>query len=152
MTLDYFLSALSPSARALPRFTSLAEAVLHQVLDLYTLAASIPAAFSLDSATGVQLDTLASSLGLSRADTIPGTDADDETFRSYIRAKLALWRWDGTNETIPAVLAEAFPDLDIRLEDNCDLSVTLYGSDISALPAAPETLLPVPAGIRLITS
>ena len=151
MTLEYFLSALSPSARSLPRFSALAGALLRQVLDLYTAAESIPSAFSLNNAEGSQLDILASSLGISRADTVTGEGADDETFRAIIRARLALWRWDGTNETIPAVLSEAFPGLDIFLEDNCDLSVTLCGPDASALPADPETLLPVPAGVRLIT-
>ena len=142
------LSTLSPSMRALPRFSALAESLLTQVLDLYTLAESIPAAFSLENAAGLQLDALASSLGLSRSDTAAGPEADDETFRSFIRAKLALWRWDGSNEQIPAILSEAFPDTPITYTDNCDMTVTVSGA--ADLPAAPESLLPVPAGVRLI--
>ena len=124
MTTETMMSVLSPSVRGMPRFSALAEAVLRQAADLATLVSSLGPGFSLASAEGTQLDQLAASLGLFRADTLDGAAASDETFRAYLRAKLALWRWDGTNETVPAMLAEAFPGGEVSITDNGDGTVT----------------------------
>ena len=136
MTLDNMMNLFSPAVRKLPRFSSLAEAVLQQVADLQGVIPEMEAVFSLATATGVQLDLLGDTLGLER------DSRSDAEYRELIRSKLALWRWNGTNETVPAVLAEAFPEQDVSLADNGDCSVTVnetIGSD----------LLPVPAGVSL---
>ena len=73
-----------------------------------------------------------------------GTGIPDETFRRYLLAKLALWTWDGTNETVPDVLAAALPGC--TQTDNGDGTVTVTGT--GTLPAG--SVFPVPAGIRII--
>ena len=130
--MDY-LSLFPAASRERPRFMALAEAVLRQAADLMTLAAALQPGYSFARAEGIQLDCEAEALGLKRADS--GTDASDEAFRRYVLAKLALWTWDGTNETVPAVLEAACPGS--ILTDNGDGTVTVSGGSV----------LPIPAGI-----
>lgn len=128
-----YLSLFPASSRERPRFMALAEAVLRQAADLMTLAAALQPGYSFACAEGIQLDSMAEASGLKRANL--GTDVPDEAFRWYVLAKLALWTWDGTNETVPAVLEAASPGS--ILTDNGDGTVMVNGGSI----------LPIPAGI-----
>ena len=69
----------------------------------------------------------------------------DTDYRILIQDKLRLWRWNGTNEEVPAVLADIDPS-GTEL-DNDDLTVTISPSD--TLPAPAEDLYPIPAGITI---
>lgn len=140
--LRHYLSLFPGASRDRPRFMALAEAVLRQAADLFSLIAQLQSGFSFARAEGKQLELLAEAIGLSRADL--GTGIPDETFRRYLLAKLALWTWDGTNETVPDVLAAALPGCTQR--DNGDGTVTVTGT--GTLPAG--SVFPVPAGIRII--
>ena len=135
-----WLSLFPGASRDRPRFMALAEAVLRQAGDLANLAAQLQPGFSFARAEGRQLDQLAEAVGLSRADI--GTDVPDETFRQYLLAKLALWTWDGTNKTVPEVLAAALPGS--TQTDNGDGTVTVPGAMMA------ERVFPVPAGIKII--
>lgn len=128
-----YLSLFPASSRERPRFMALAEAVLRQAADLMTLAAALQPGYSFACAEGIQLDSMAEASGLKRANL--GTDVPDEAFRWYVLAKLALWTWDGTNETVPAVLEAASPGS--ILTDNGDGTVMVNGGSV----------LPIPAGI-----
>jgi len=96
--------------------------------------------FSLEGAVGVQLTQLGTGLSVPR----PANMADEE-FRALIRDKLRLWRWNGTNEEVPAVLAYIDPS-GTEL-DNDDLTVTI--SPTEGLPVGAEELYPVVAGVRI---
>ena len=137
-----YLALFPGASRDRPRFMALAEAVLRQAADLKTLTDGIQSGFSFAAAEGEQLDALAEAVGLDRADL--GTEVPDETFRRYLLAKLALWTWDGTNETVHAVLDIALPGSVQR--DNGDGTVTVTTD--SGLP--PEKVFPVPAGVKTI--
>ena len=137
MTLEKMMNLLTPAVRQLPRFSALAAAVLQQVVDLQAVIPEMEAGFSLAYAVGVQLDLLGEILKLDRG------SLSDEEYRELIRSKLALWRWNGTNETVPAVLAEAFPGQDVSLTDNGDCSVTV--NELFTVD-----MLPVPAGVTLL--
>ena len=128
-----WLSLFPGASRDKPRLMALAGAVLRQAEDLVSVIEALQPAFSFAAAEGIQLDCEAEALGLKRADS--GTDVSDEAFRRYVLAKLALWTWDGTNETVPAVLEAACPGS--ILTDNGDGTVTVSGGSV----------LPIPAGI-----
>ena len=115
---------------------ALAEAVLRQAADLFSLIASLQSGYSFASAEGIQLDMLAESIDLRRESGMA-----DEPFRQYLLAKLALWTWDGTNEGVPAVLAAGLPGS--TENDNQDGTVTVEPAGI------PREWLPVPAGVRI---
>ena len=135
MTLPDYLSLFPGSTREKPKFMALAEAVLRQAADLISLTADVQSGCSFASAEGVQLDDLAAAVGLRRE-----TGMADGVFRQYLLAKLALWGWDGTNETLPAVFAAGLPGAGEH--DNQDGTVTVSPSGTR------RDLLPVPAGIR----
>ena len=141
--LNYF-EYLSGFVRGLPRFAGVAEAVMKQAEELMAAVRVIPEGFSLEAAEGVQLDLIGEAMGLRREDA---ADESDETYRGYIRAKLALWRWDGSNEGVEKVVEEGVPGMEIAIKDRGDLTVEVSGG-IEGLPGRAEEVLPVPAGVR----
>ena len=135
--MDY-LSLLTSSCRGMPRFSGLVAAVLKQCDDLIAVVESLPAAFSLPTAVGLQLSLLGESLGIPRP--LNMTDAD---YQTLIRMKLARWRWDGANDTVDSVVDELDPGG--ILTDNTDGTVTI--TPAGELPAPAADLYPIPAGI-----
>lgn len=142
MTLTDYLSVFPGASREKPRFMALAEAILTQVTDLQAVVSGLPAAFSLQSATGIQLDLLANSLGLSREDITSGDASDDDVFRNYLILKMILWTWTGTNEDARRVLSAMMPGASMKDGASGSVSFTLP----SALPS--PGMLPIPAGVR----
>ena len=143
MSTPSYQSLFSAVVRDHPRFSALAAAILKQAEDLLAVLPSLNLAFYVDTAEGTQLDLLGSTLGIPRSSA---ADPSDETYRAALKAKLALWRWPGTNETVPAFLQEAFPGQGVTMTDNGDMTVTANTSE------ADPALLPVPAGVRTLSS
>ena len=140
-----YLDFISPHNRGKPHFSALAEAVLSQANDLFALLASLPSAWSLEVAVGPQLETLGAWVNIPRP-----PNASDDDYRLLLRARIAAQNWDGTNETLPGILAFAFPGRTATLTDHQDgtVSATLSGE---APPFSLEELFPIPAGVRLIS-
>ena len=135
MDINDYLALFPGASREKPRFMALAQAVLQQVVDLMTLIESIQSGFSFAAAEGEQLDAIAEAVGLSRE-----YGMTDEAFRAYLLQKLKLWSWDGTNVNAPAVLPEGVTET-----DNLDGTVTVSPAGTR------QDLLPIPAGVRMIT-
>ena len=135
MNTEQYLVLFPGASREKARFMVLAEAVLQQVVDLMTLIETIQSGFSFATAEGAQLDAIAEAVGLSRE-----YGMTDEAFRAYLLQKLKLWSWDGTNVNVPAVLPEGVTET-----DNLDGTVTV--SPVGTR----QDLLPIPAGVRMIT-
>ena len=144
MRVGRYIGLLSGFVRGLPRFAGVAEAVMRQAEELMDVVREIPEGFSVEAAEGVQLDLIGGAMGMRREDA---ADGSDETFRGYIRSKLALWRWDGSNEGVEKVLEEGVPGMEIGIRDRGDLTVEVIG-DVEELPGRAEEVLPVPAGVR----
>ena len=123
---------------------ALAEAVLSQVTDLMALVTDgFPAARLPETAEGICLDAVGELLGVPRP-----AGMEDEAYRFLLRAKRAIHHWDGTNETLPAVLEAAFPSREAKLIDRMD--GTVAASVSGELPFPLAELFPVPAGVRLV--
>ena len=144
MTLNDYLSLFPGASRDREKLMALASAVLRQVMDLQAVVPDIQAAFTPDGASGAQLDIVGESLGLSRLDTSAGASATDEEYRDYIKKKLILWGWDGTNRMVP-VISERLKHGSF-VNDNQNGTVTVTGAGTQ--PAAVKKLYPVPAGTR----
>ena len=112
------LSDFSPVHTLKPRFMALASAVLGQVTDLAALFDG--AAFSFETATGFFLDSLGEISGVGR--TTPGMT--DEEFREFLRQRIALHHWNGTNGSLKETLDQAFPNGNAVITDNMDGTVT----------------------------
>jgi len=139
MALQDYISLFPGASREKSRFIALAQAVLQQVVDLQTVVGRMQAAYSINNAVGAQLDELAGAVGIQRSDV--GPSVSDADFRQFILAKLALWRWDGTNGTAQATLSITLPG---KTEtDNQNGTVTVS-------PAGRKDLIPVSAGIRVV--
>jgi hypothetical protein len=142
LTLNAYLNLFPPSSLAMPRFASLATVVLQQAADLQALIPDLESGFSVGDATGAQLDALGESVGVPRSSGM--TDAD---YRQLLSMKFDLWGWDGTNETVPALVATMMTGA--SQVDHGNLSVTV--SIPSPLPFEPEEVFPIPPGIHVIT-
>ncbi len=140
---EEYTALFSPIHRGKPRWMALAEAVLSQVTDLMALVTDgFPAARLPETAEGICLDAVGALMGVARP-----AGMEDEDYRFLLQAKQAAHHWDGTNGTLPEVLAAAFPGLDARITDNQDGTVT--GSLSGSSPVPMEEILPVPAGVKL---
>lgn len=150
MNLNDYLSLFPGASREKPKFMALAEAVLSQVTDLMALVAQMQSGFSFATAVGKQLDQIAEGIGLKREDAGTTPTIPDGMFRNYIMAKLALWRWNGTNAGVPSVFdGSMFAGSTQR--DNTDGTVTAV--PVPSPPAPPVTyaignVFPYPAGVR----
>ena len=140
-----YLNLFPPSSLAMPRFAALATVVLQQATDLQALIPALESGFSVGNGVGAQLDALGESAGVPRSSGM--TDAD---YRQLLSMKFDLWGWDGTNETVPALVATMMPGA--SQADHGDLSVTVSIPSSVSLPDEPEELFPVPAGVRVIQS
>lgn len=147
-----------------PRFSAMVAAVAQCFADQINVMQSIPAAFDLDTAVGVQLDAIGLWAGLTRQvktplnvyfsldaanlgfdqgnwqgpfDPATGlTSLDDATFRTLIRAKIAANSWDGTVPGAAAAYANLFTGSgsNIFIQDNQDMTMTVGVS--GAIPSA----------------
>ena len=128
--MDY-LGMFPSASRGKVRFMGMAAALLGQITDLMDVAAGINGAFSVSSAVGAQLDALGEFFAIPRQ-----YGWNDTTYREYIRKKLEIWRWDGTNSTVGDVLAG---QPGAQMIDNGDGTVTV----------SPATgVFPIPLGIQ----
>lgn len=113
--------------------------------------------FDIDEAIGVQLDILGKWIGRTRVVSQPisgiyfsfdtdglgldqgvwqgpydpdagFTNLSDETYRIILKAKIAINHWDGTNETLPAILdtALAGSGLEMQIIDNQDMTISIW--------------------------
>lgn len=131
-----YTSLITTEHAGKPKFAAMAAAVAQCFADQINVLQSIPAAFDVDTAIGVQLDAVGLWAGIRRQvrtplnvyfslDTVglgfdqgnwqgpfdPGTgltSLDDETFRTLIRAKIAANSWDGTIPSAAAAYANLF--------------------------------------------
>lgn len=135
--MDY-MTLFPAHTRERPRFSALARAILSQAEALETLIRNLPKAFSPEYAQGIQLDAVDEASGLPRPDNL-----QDEDYRTYLLAKLALFTWDGTNETAQPLLDRLFPGSTIS--DNGNGTVSVH----AASPLQEQyQLFPIPAGVR----
>lgn len=147
-----------------PKFAAMFAAVAQCFVDQINVMQSIPSAFDLDQAVGVQLDAVGLWAGIKRTvktplnvyfslDTVnlgfdqgnwqgpfdPSTgltSLDDGTFRTLIRAKIAANSWDGTIPGAASAYANLFAGSgsNIFIQDNQDMTMTVGVS--GAIPSA----------------
>ena len=136
MTEDY-LSLVTSKHRDKPLFAAVITALTASFSEGQAFAASIPDAFSVDNAVGVQLDVVGELVGVPRDIIIPvdntffswgvagkgwgdGTwrgpfdesygqvQLDDTTYRRLIKARILANKWDGTIEQAKAIIQAFF--------------------------------------------
>ena len=136
---DNVYPGLVTSQHQQPRFTALVAVLTQPLVDAQALLASLPAAFDVDTAVGVQLDAVGLWVGISRVLRVPLsgvyftwgvegvgwaqgiwkgpydpenglTSLPDDVFRRLIKARIAANAWNGSIPGAYDVWESAFAD------------------------------------------
>ncbi|MBU9832504.1 DUF2612 domain-containing protein [Rahnella sp. FC061912-K] len=140
-----------------PLFVNHIDLITRPLTDASNVMTSLIREFDIDEAIGVQLDTLGKWIGRTRVVSQPisgvyfsfdtdglgfdqgvwqgpydpdagFTNLSDETYRIVLKAKIAINHWNGTNETLPAILdtALAGSGLTMQIVDNQDMTISVW--------------------------
>lgn len=140
-----------------PLFVNHIDLITRPLTDASNVMTSLITEFDIDEAIGVQLDTLGKWIGRTRVVSQPisgvyfsfdtdglgfdqgvwqgpydpdagFTNLSDETYRIVLKAKIAINHWNGTNETLPAILdtALAGSGLTMQIVDNQDMTISVW--------------------------
>lgn len=144
VTLNDYLGRITPWQSIHPRFEASVRATLAPIVNTAAVVATLPAAFDLDTAIGVQLDATGAWVGRDRYVRIPiphawfsfdieglGYDQavwqnaysgeiaifalDDETYRRLLYANIVAKHWDGTVPGAQAAFDTYFIDPDTHV-------------------------------------
>lgn len=136
---DNVYPGLVTSQHQQPRFTALVAVLTQPLVDAQALLASLPAAFDVDTAVGVQLDAVGLWVGITRVLRVPLsgvyfawgvegvgwsegvwkgpydpetglTSLPDDVFRRLVKARIAANAWDGSIPGAYSVWESAFAD------------------------------------------
>lgn len=157
MDTSYYRDLITSEYRLAPHFMAWLEAGLTAMNDAQPTAEELISAFDLDHAKGIQLDILGRILG--RARTInfnPESGSavlDDDTYRMMLRAKIVWNTWDGTITALYDLWGELFPDNQLIIADNQDMTMdVLFVGDFTDLESEIITngyIIPKPEGVRI---
>jgi len=152
--LDSYLKLITSQHSVRPKFMATISALLSPLQDSFMAAAEIPAAYSLDEATGRQLDWVGARVGASRIVPTEGGayELSDSDFRTYIKARIARNAWAGGIDDLQELWFDIF-GTSIGIVDNQDMSMDVYivcpvSGGLAALIRA-GLIVPKPAGVRI---
>lgn len=122
-----------------PLFCNTIALITQPLIDNQTTASGLPADFDLDTAVGVQLDTVGLWVGIGRLVNSAESGVismDDNTYRMVLRAKIQANHWDGTMEALPAIYAALSPSLGATIfaVDNFDMTMDVFVSGAQLSP------------------
>lgn len=157
MDTDFYLGLITDRNDRREKFKKYARMLLEQALEEHAIVNSMPWAFDLYNAAGVQLDTIGIIVGLTRQLPYdPGAsvnEMDDEEYRLMLRMKIARNIWSGTNEDARQIYQTLFDDEEIKViyYDNQDMTLTYTMSGIRASRLSvllySKPLLLIPGGV-----
>lgn len=133
-----YLNRITSEHRTRPHFISLVKARLKPFADLYECLETLDAAFDLETAVGKQLDIIGEYAGVSRLLNFEPVSIDsalltDEFYRLLIKARISLNNWDGTTINVKKVWQDLFPEYDIDVIDNQDMSILIHVTGLGSL-------------------
>ncbi|MBU9819910.1 DUF2612 domain-containing protein [Rahnella sp. BCC 1045] len=140
-----------------PLFVDHIDLITRPLSDVADAMTALITEFDIDEAIGVQLDILGKWIGRTRVVSQPisgiyfsfdtdglgfdqgvwqgpydpdagFTNLSDETYRIVLKAKIAINRWDGTNESLPGILETALAGsgLAMQIIDNQDMTISIW--------------------------
>lgn len=158
MAIDQYLDLITSEHRNKPKFISWVSALLDKVDDAVNVTNNIPSAFDINNAVGVQLDVDGQLIGRSRYLPFQLPDGtspvlDDQNYRVALKAKVAINQWDGTVPQVYETWKDLFPDAQLMITDNQDMTMkaTIRGSLglQSVFLVTVGYIIPKPSGVRL---
>lgn len=157
VAIDKYLDLITSQHKTQHKFKAWLSSALNTADDGIATTKGIPDLFDVDTAVGVQLDTIGELVGRSRTLDFQPTDGsspvlDDTYFRLIIKTKIATNQWDGTLPQIRELWQSIFPELLLVIIDNQDMSISLavvgISSQLEKDLVANGYILPKPAGVR----
>ena len=138
LPIGYYIGLLTHQYVHSPKLNALLYVLLKKFDDASQCLIKLDTTLDLDSAVGVQLDMLGVIVNASR--TLPFQPSfsvspilDDDSYRIYIKAKIGQNQWDGTITGLYLLWRALFPDINIVVADNQNMSATLF---ISGSPSS----------------
>ena len=130
LNIGYYLGLVSSEYVNSPKFKKLLYVLLRKFDDVTTAMVKLDTALDLDSAVGAQLDQLGAIVGANRTVGFQPSNGvspvlDDVTYRLYIKAKIANNQWTGTLDSLYGIWKRLFPDGNIVIEDNQNMTATI---------------------------
>lgn len=167
MTILDYLNLITSQFRNKPKYEAMISSDVSPSIRVQDLMKEMIPIFDVDVAVGTQLDTIGRWVGLSRVIKIPIsgvyfswdsgsslgwdfgtwqnpsepteiTTLPDDVYRIFIKAKIAANKWDGTTEGAYQVWSEVFTDINILIQDNQNMtmSIILTGRIVDSLTLA----------------
>lgn len=158
-TADYYSGLVTSQHRDKPRFMAALAALLEPFATNQAVLASLPGLHDLDAAAGDQLDACGTWVGLPRTVSVPSLGTvtlADADYRTLLRARVLRDHWDGSMDSLQAILGALFPGTGITLfsVDGQDMSITIYVTGGALTPTELALLkggllVPKPEGVRI---
>lgn len=158
---SFYLNLITSEHAIKPKFKEWVEVLLTPFIDCINLNDDIKKAFDLNTAVGVQLDTLGKILVQSRQMSFQPTDGsspilNDYYYRIVLKSKVIKNQWKGTIHNFYEywnVLFEGQP-LNIYLIDNQQMepAIVVWSSQVTQMIQdflAHDLIVPKPAGLGL---
>lgn len=130
MQSDAYYNLITSQHFERPKFKRYTKALLDMTAAAANVMLDSVTQYNLDKAQGIHLDTIGLLLGTDRAlptqSSILPQVLPDELYRLVLKAKVMQRVWDGTIEGIYAITQAIMPEASVWLEDNQDMSMTVY--------------------------
>jgi hypothetical protein len=161
MAIENYLDNITSQHRDKPKFIGWLSSNLTIIDGIYNVVKSIDSNFDIDNAIGVQLDTLGIIVGRKRTLSFQPMNGfnpvlEDATYRTLLKAKVAMNNWDGTIPQVYQIWDNIFgddSDLDLQIQDNQDMSfnafITGYVDQIQQDLIQHGYIVPKPEGVRV---
>lgn len=122
-----YLNRITSEHKVRPKFMKLVEARLKPFIDLYECLETVNKAFDIDTAVGKQLDIIGEYVGVKRQLNFQPKLNDviltDQYYRTLLKARISLNNWDGSVEGIKKIWSEVFPEYEIQIVDNQNMTM-----------------------------
>lgn len=122
-----YLNRITSEHKVRPKFMALVEARLKPFIELFELLEEIDKAFDIDTAEGNQLDIIGQYVGVSRLLDFQPNNSEallpDPYYRMLLKARISLNNWDGSIEGIKKIWGDVFPEYEIQIVDNQDMTM-----------------------------
>lgn len=158
---QFYLDLITSEHINKPKYKAWMTVLLTPFIDIINLNDQIKRAFDLNTAVGVQLDTLGKILVLNRQVTFQPTDGsspilNDDYYRMILKAKVVKNQWKGTISNFYSFWNVLFQNqpLQVYLIDNQNMepAVVVWSSQVTQMVQdllANNYLIPKPAGLGL---
>jgi len=185
MTTTDYTALITSQHNDKPKFVAMTSSDVEPYVEIENILLNIPSLYDVDTAIGSALDVIGEWVGANRNVSIPltgvyfewdgtalvGWDSGtwqgefdpttgltslpDDSYRKFIKAKIASNQWDGTIESAYTIWVDIFQDSAIIIQDNQDMTMTVgvSGTKLGAVDQALLTqgylaLKPVGVGIN----